>query len=289
MQWKGMTDVASVGRNFSKGVQAGIGQTTRRLMAMATGLGWEFAKDEPVGFRFFNKSAHAVYRTKGFMFSMRGSTRSVHGLETHVMGMNPKGGHLTDGSLFTSVTGNEYRDIFPLWNWRMLPGLTSYTDLPPVRRSFQDEYNVSPNELEEMEGFSEGEGGRLHYAFRREGLSFVNDYVFTPTGLTVTVSNVTSARTNTRVSTCIEQAWACENARIQPWAEGCVTAVNGGITYRVYGPKDAIHGEIAERTGDWRTVNTERPSVPCSGKVFQLWIDYGKAPQGASVRYMIIP
>ena len=289
LQWKGLTDVASVGRNFSKGIQPGIGQTTKRLMATATGLGWEFPKEEPVGFRYFHKSAHAVYRTKDFMFSMRGSTKAVHGLETHVMGMNRQGGHLTDGSLFTYVTGSEYLDIYPLWNWRMLPGLTSYTDLKPVRRSFQDEYNVSPNELDDITGVSDGADARLHYAFRRDGLSFVNDYVFTPTGVTVTVGNVTAVRTDSRVSTCVEQSWARADAKIGDWKDGCVTAVNGGVTYRVYGPKDAIHGEIAERKGDWQVVNTERPSEPCSGRVFQLWIDHGKAPQGASVRYEICP
>ncbi len=47
--------------------------------------------------------------------------------------------------------------------------------------------------------------------------------------------------------------------------------------------------EIARRMADWQVVNTERPSEPCAGKVFQIWIDHGKAPQGASVRYEIRP
>ena len=99
---------------------------------------------------------------------------------------------------------------------------------------------------------------------------------------------LTAVRTDSRVSTCVEQSWARADAKIGDWKDGCVTAVNGGVTYRVYGPKDAIHGEIAERKGDWQVVNTERPSEPCSGRVFQLWIDHGKAPQGASVRYEIM-
>ena len=122
-----------------------------------------------------------------------------------------------------------------------------------------------------------------------EGTYTIGGEVTVPTGVTVTVGNVTAARTDSRVSTCVEQSWARADAKIGDWKDGCVTAVNGGVTYRVYGPKDAIHGEIAERKGDWQVVNTERPSEPCSGRVFQLWIDHGKAPQGASVRYEICP
>lgn len=288
--WKDSLDVASIGRHFTHHCQIGRARETKRLMSVAASLGWEFPKEPPEGFRYFHKSAQAIYRTKEFMFSMRGCTKSVRGLETHVMGMNKLGGHLTDGSLFTYVTGQEYTDIYPLWNWRMLPGLTSYTDLKPVRRSFQDEYNVSPNELEDMDGVSDGkDGAKLHYAFRRDGLSFVNDYAFSPAGVTVSVKDVTSSRTDSRVSTCVEHSLAQPDAKAFPWENGCVRAVNGGITYLVYGHKDAIHCEIADRTGDWKDMNTERSSQPCSGRVFQLWIDHGTAPQNAAFRYEIRP
>ena len=290
MLWRDSVDVASVGRHFHHHTQRDKARAVKGLISKAVGLGWEFEKKEPVGFRYFHKSAHAVYRTEKFMFSMRGSTKSVHGLETHVMGMNKQGGHLTDGALFTYVTGNEYEDIYPLWNWRMLPGLTSYADLPPVRRNFMDEYNTSPNEIEDMDGGDTGDSrARLHFGFRRDGLSFVKDFEFSPKGVKVRVSGITSERTDSRVTTGIEQSLAQDDAKVFPWENGCVRAVNGGIEYRVYGPEGSIHGEIADRTGDWRAVNSELPSAPCSARVFHIWIDHGVAPKGASFSYEILP
>ena len=290
LMWRDSVDVASCGRTFYHHTQRDRARCVKRLMAEATGLGWTFEKDEPVGFRYFHKSAHAIYRTKKFMFSMRGSTKAVHGLETHVKGMNKFGGHLTDGTLFTYVTGNEYEDVYPLWNWRMLPGLTSYADLPPVRRGFQDEYTKSPNEVEDMDGCDLGDSrASLHFGLKRDGLSFAKDFEFGPQGVKVKVSGITSERTDSRVTTGIEQSLAQPDARIFPWADGCVRAVNGGIEYRVYGPEGSIHGEISERTGDWRAVDTELKPAPCLAKVFQLWIDHGVAPKGASFSYEILP
>ena len=168
--------------------------------------------------------------------------------------------------------------------------MTSYADLLPVRRNFQDEYNTSPNEVEDMEGGDTGDScARLHFGFRRDGLSFVKDFEFSPKGVKVRVSGITSARTDSRVTTGIEQSLAQDDAKISPWENGCVRAVNGGIGYRVYGPEGSIHGEISDRTGDWRAVNSELPSAPCSVRVFQLWIDHGVAPKGASFSYEILP
>jgi len=37
---------------------------------------------------------------------------------------NIKGYHLSDGLVYTYLTGNEYVDIFPTWDWNLLPGTT---------------------------------------------------------------------------------------------------------------------------------------------------------------------
>ena len=39
-------------------------------------------------------------------------------------GENLKGYFLSDGSTVISVTGNEYENIFPVWDWCKIPGTT---------------------------------------------------------------------------------------------------------------------------------------------------------------------
>ena len=47
--------------------------------------------------------------------------------------------------------------------------------------------------------------------------------------------------------------------------------------------------DVRRGTGDWRAVNSELPSAPCSARVFHIWIDHGVAPKGASFSYEILP
>lgn len=45
---------------------------------------------------------------------------------------NPFGFHLSDGTTYTYVTGDEYEDIFPAWDWNLIPGTTVDYDATPL-------------------------------------------------------------------------------------------------------------------------------------------------------------
>lgn len=45
---------------------------------------------------------------------------------------NIKGYHLSDGLVYTYLTGNEYVDIFPAWDWYLLPGTTAAYGANPL-------------------------------------------------------------------------------------------------------------------------------------------------------------
>lgn len=45
---------------------------------------------------------------------------------------NIKGYHLSDGLVYTYLTGNEYVDIFPTWDWYLLPGTTAAYGADPL-------------------------------------------------------------------------------------------------------------------------------------------------------------
>jgi hypothetical protein len=39
--------------------------------------------------------------------------------------LQPLGFHLSDGTLYTYLTGNEYEDIAAAWDWNLIPGTTT--------------------------------------------------------------------------------------------------------------------------------------------------------------------
>ena len=58
------------------------------------------------------------------MTTLKMSSNRVIGGET-VNNENLSGLHLADGATFFYRNGHEYDDIFPAWDWRIIPGVTS--------------------------------------------------------------------------------------------------------------------------------------------------------------------
>ena len=65
------------------------------------------------------------------MASLKMASDRVMGVET-MNGDNMKGYYMADGALYIYKDATEYYDIFPLWDWRKLPGVTCYDDVRPV-------------------------------------------------------------------------------------------------------------------------------------------------------------
>ncbi len=76
------------------------------------------------GNKFFYTSDYMVHQTKNFFMSARmysyrtlnnDAPSNSEGLLSH---------HLADGATFIMRDGKEYEDIFPVWDWRLVPGAT---------------------------------------------------------------------------------------------------------------------------------------------------------------------
>jgi chondroitin AC lyase len=65
-----------------------------------------------------------AHRRKGFYTSVKMlSDRMLNGEEVNHEGK--KSQHLSDGVNLLYLTGDEYKDIFPVWDWTKLPGITA--------------------------------------------------------------------------------------------------------------------------------------------------------------------
>ena len=199
--WRGSMDIGSVGRQFTENAQRLKGQTplaaswwlarTGRPTAVRifrdcrADLRGERAEVPHLGLTWFPNSAMGMYRTERWMAAVKCET--AHISETaHIRGTervnedNLLGAHLADGALFTYVTGDEYRDIFPLWNWRHIPGTTSY-DVDTVDWK-------SRNRAEDCAA----EGMTVHFMLDRAGLKAHTRWRFSAEGVDVSVTGVTS-------------------------------------------------------------------------------------------------
>lgn len=61
------------------------------------------------------------------------STRSLN--SEAVNDANPLGYHMGQGTLYSYVTGNEYKDIMGAWDWNLVPGTTVLLNKPKLQQS----------------------------------------------------------------------------------------------------------------------------------------------------------
>ena len=286
--WKGRMDVAALGRQIVPGAQEGKCRAIERAFSEFAAGGWTFPEDQPRGFRFFPRSAYAVWRTADWMASVKMHTHEILETETWVNGENTLGGHLADGALYLYSTGREYDGVFPLWgNWRLIPGVTGYIDLPPVRRPGFVTY-PGANEADEMTASGDGSAAQVDFTLRRDGLSVRKRWRFTPEGVECTGEGISATNGASRVATCVEHAFAAPNAAVMPYRDGRLTVRNGAFTYEIFAPEEAVHAAIEDRVGDW--VGIAPPgagNAVSAGRVLVIWIDHGRLPRDASYRYRV--
>ena len=76
--WNGMMDVSALGRQLFRNAQRDRAAGVARAFANLEKTGWRRPSPR-VGFRYFHKSAYAIYRTADFMASVRASTPTIIG------------------------------------------------------------------------------------------------------------------------------------------------------------------------------------------------------------------
>ena len=84
------------------------------------------------GDKHFWRSDMTVHRAHSWFSSIKMSSERVKGSEA-LNSENLKGYYVADGATYIMVDGNEYNDIFPVWNWRKLPGVTCYQSNEPLK------------------------------------------------------------------------------------------------------------------------------------------------------------
>lgn len=83
------------------------------------------------GNKHFWESDCTIHRTPKWMASVRMASDRVIGTEL-INEDNLKGYYMADGALYTYIRGDEYHNIFPFWDWRRIPEITTYESNAPI-------------------------------------------------------------------------------------------------------------------------------------------------------------
>lgn len=302
--WNGKMDISAMGRQLFD--SAPIHKALSTAFA-ANSLGGETAsqflsncfssKNNFVGHKHFWQSDYTITRRHDWMASLKMASQRVIGVEA-LNGDNMRGYYMADGALYIYKDGTEYLDIFPLWDWRRLPGITAYMDDTPVpmpsgKEKFSNRSNF-------VGGLSDGKNGISAMLLRRDNLKTDKFWLFADSAIVCLGAGITSDST-LQVCTSVEQSWHKDDILVMQDGKKLdfnsktsvissdLRVLHNGIAYIF--PKDGTECsiEIAKKTGNWHNIMQTYSDKKSSGSVFSIYISHGAAPDNASYQYIILP
>ncbi len=266
------------------------------LLAFRDGLTGRRAPGEigVTGNRHYWRSDIMVHRREGFYTSVRmSSVRTVRSEQCNGEGM--RNYHLGDGVTFFLQSGKEYECIWPVLDWRRLPGVTCrQSEEPlPVLSTGRD-----LGSTEFVGGVSDGVDGLAAMEYALDGVSARKAWFCTGDRMICLGAGIRSA--TDPVATSIDQcllrgpvAYAQGDGDDVRHLEaegraagGLAWAHHGGLGYLLLDAAGATL-RTAAQTGSWHDVNSNLEDTPVTEDVLSLWIDHGTAPQGATYAYAV--
>jgi chondroitin AC lyase len=244
------------------------------------------------GNRHYWRSDIMVHRREGFYTSIRmASVRTVRSEQCNGEGL--RNYHLGDGVTFFLQTGQEYDGIWPVVDWRRLPGVTCRQADEPLPILSTGRHRGA---TEFVGGASDGVDGLAAMEYALDGVAARKAWFCLGDRLVCLGAGIRSAGdpVRTGVEQCLLRGPVTvgrggDAERLAPGetvAGGLAWAHHGGLGYLLLDGAGATV-RAAEQTGSWREINSNLPADPVAEDVFSLWIDHGPAPAGAAYAYAV--
>ncbi|MCW3465839.1 polysaccharide lyase family 8 super-sandwich domain-containing protein [Chitinophaga nivalis] len=251
------------------------------------------------GHSHFWKSDYALHVRPAYSFDVRTvSARTLRNENGN--GENLKGYFLADGATNIATTGNEYYNIFPVWDWNRIPGVTApLLNTIPVPAQWG-----TAGTSTFTGGVSDSLYGVTTYAYTDNNYSinttakkswfFFNDeIVCLGAGITATAAG----EVNTTVNQCLLDgpvtvsaggATTVLNKGSRSYPGNLRWALHHGIGY-LFPQGGAVHLANEQQAGTWKAINNTSAADTVRMDVFKLWLNHGGQPVNNSYAYMILP
>lgn len=249
--------------------------------------------------RYFPYSEYATHQRPGWYASVRmHSDRQEQNVEYPYNEEGLKMHHLPDGASYTQVTGREYLDIFPVWDWQKIPGTTVLQrDVHPDWREIQKKGRSAF-----VGAVSDGRYGAVAMHLRsvhdpleaRKAWFFFDDeYVCLGSGI--------RAASGLPIATTVEQC--LQTGPVEVGQAGRVTRLkdgrhslqemdwirHGNMLYR-FPNKGRVQVQTGKATGTWRSINHQDWATDgiVQRDVVKIWFEE-KEPVNDTYAYIVTP
>ena len=307
--WRDRMDLSSCGRQLDAGCQQAKSRGLARAMEVMSQADPERAADylpyiqrnadgganDLVGNKYFWRSDYMIQRATNYYASVKMSSKRVIGAEV-VNSENVSGLHLGDGALYLYLTGREYEDIQPVWDWQKLPGTTCAQ--PP---NWPVKFGHAQVKRDFVGGVSDGQSGGAALDYARDGVTARKAWFFLEGAIACLGAGITSSSAEPVVTT-VNQCWlrgdvivsgkegprrlerGAHNLKHLDWVR------HDGVGYLFPGGRD-LRVRWGEQRGNWRKVDDKSivSTSEASGEVLLLTFEHGTRPQGQTYAYVMVP
>lgn len=253
-------------------------------------------KDAPsfTGTKQFWCSEFMAHRGKNFYTSVKMLSNRIQNAEL-TNGEGKKSQHLSDGVNFLYLTGEEYKNIFPVLDWTKLPGTTAIQgtldtgERNPVGTRGTTTFNG---------GVSDGTYGIAAMDLKRGKLTaqkawFFFDDSYLCLGAGIALSGDTEHTVATDVNQTLLNGSVLTSQSKHSVADGLYTLLSAPWVYHdhvgyIFAPGGPVKLSIGPQTGRWSDLGSGS-SQPVTLPVFDLWIDHGLSPARDTYQYVVLP
>ncbi|MCQ2097234.1 MAG: hypothetical protein MJY87_04725 [Fibrobacter sp.] len=298
MMWRGMVDPMVLGREISRRggnkEASAYGRIIDNLLQVDSSRGSEYrawrgeisGENHLSGCRYFERGQLMVCRSGEYFVSLRMSSKNTVGSES-INRENRKGFWLGAGVLSVYRHPDDFRNIYPLWNWGMLPGVTSSGD------GTQNEKRVT-NRSEMVNGLTDGSDGVATMMLDYGSVTARKVWIFLE-GTVVALGNGIAETSGKETFTTVDQRLVHSEVIVEH-GNGLVETLpenKAVVSRRLW------HDEIAytdldgngfsavflPQAGNWKSIGTEKAEE--SAKVLKIWESHGRNPRAASYAYQV--
>jgi len=230
-----------------------------------------------VGNKQFYCSDYMTHHRPGWFASVKMfSTRMINAELVNSEGK--KSAHLSDGANLLYLDGDEYLDIFPVWDWTKIPGTTAIQGTLDIDNAKSIGIKAATSFVG---GVSDGTCGLAATQIARGKLAAWKSFVFFDDSYLCLGAGITCDDDHdvvTSVNQCLLQGKVTEGANWLHHANvGYVFPTRSNVKFTA-GPQEGRWSDIGAGSSDLVKRN-----------VFNCWIEHGAHPSDATYSYEVFP
>ncbi|NOR76102.1 MAG: hypothetical protein GQ525_13220 [Draconibacterium sp.] len=300
--WKNEMDISACGRQIGPDEPQIKAESLSKAFLRMQNLDAEFADKYKLAIQYeslsgnkhFWRSDIQIQRTPDYYFSVKMCSERVIGAES-CNAENVQGYYMGDGASFLYQSGKEYKNIFPYWDWRKIPGATTLQDKETLPVLSASGYRINS---EFVGGVSDGENGIAVLDYNRDGLNVKKSWFMFDDKI-VCLGNGINASEGLQVTTSLNQSYLLGDVTIKtPNLEKIANReevlnnpnwiLHDNIGY--FFPKGGnLVLETKEVEGAWNRVTVRLSDELIRNNIFKLWFTHGIDPVDESYNYILVP